>query len=407
MALTDIQIRTAKPTDKPYKLSDEGGLYVLIHSNGSKYWRLKYRFLGKEKLLAIGQYPIISLADARVKRDDAKRQLANGTDPGEVKKAQKAARLDSAANAFEVVARRWHTRNTAEWSESYADKTIRLLEREIFPWIGSRPVESLEAPDFLSVGRRIEARGIIDTAHRAMQLCGQVMRFAVAEGIAKRDPVGDLRGALSPLPRAKHMASETDPAKVGELLRAFDAFHGTPTVRAALALAPYVFTRIGELRQMKWADVDLERALWSIPAEVMKMREAHLVPLSTQAVDILKDIHPLSGHGEYVFTGGRDPKRPMSDAAINAALRRLGIDTQNELTGHGFRAMARTLLHERLHYPPEVIEVQLAHKAPGPLGEAYARAKFIEKRTEMMQAWANYLDDLKVGGQVIRLPGVA
>lgn len=406
MALTDTQIRNVKPTEKPYKLADGGGLYLLVHSNGSKYWRLKYRYLGVEKLLAIGQYPHVSLADARAKREEAKKLLTNGADPGAVKQAEKAARMESAANSFEALALEWYKVKASGWSDAYAKKIDAQLKRNIFPKIGRLPVAELKAPQVLALIRDIERRNALVMAGRVKQTISQVMCYAVATGRAEADPTTSLKGALKAA-EVKHMASVTDPAKVGGLLRAFDAFTGTPTVRAALMLAPYVFTRIGELRQMKWADVDLERALWSIPAEVMKMREAHLVPLSAQAVQILKELQPLSGHGEYVFTGGRDPKRPMSDAAINAALRRLGIDTQNELTGHGFRAMARTLLHERLHYPPEVIEVQLAHKAPGPLGEAYARAKFIEKRTEMMQAWANYLDDLKAGGQVIRLPGVA
>lgn len=261
----------------------------------------------------------------------------------------------------------------------------------------------LEAPDFLAVARRLEARGIVDTAHRAMQICSQVMRFGVAEGLVSRDPVGDLRGALQTA-KTEHMASTTDPVRVGEILRMFDAFKGSYQVLQALKLAPLVFTRPGELRQARWNDIDLDNALWSIPAEVMKMREPHLVPLSTQAVSILRDMEPYSSHLEYVFPGGRDPKRPMSDAAINAAMRRLGIDTQNELTGHGFRAMARTILHERLNYPPEVIEVQLAHKAPGPLGAAYARAKFIDQRKEMMQSWSDYLDKLKAGAEVIHFP---
>lgn len=406
MALTDVQIRTAKPTEKPRKLADGGGLYLLVHSNGSKYWRLKYRYLGVEKLLAIGQYPHVSLADARAKREEAKKLLANGADPGAVKQAEKAARMESAANSFEALALEWFKVKAGTWSDAYAKKIDSQLKKNVFPKIGRLPVLEVKAPQVLALIRDIEKRNALVMAGRVKQTISQVMCYAVATGRAEADPTTSLKGALKSA-EVKHMASVTDPAKVGELLRAFDAFTGTPTVRAALMLAPYVFTRIGELRQMKWADVDLERAIWSIPAEVMKMREAHLVPLSSQAVEILKDIHPISGHGEYVFTGGRDPKRPMSDAAINAALRRLGIDTQNELTGHGFRAMARTLLHERLHYSPEVIEVQLAHKAPGPLGEAYARAKFIDKRTDMMQAWANYLDDLKKGGQVIRLPGVA
>ena len=278
-----------------------------------------------------------------------------------------------------------------------------MLERDLFPWLGGKPVADLEAPEFLAVARRLEARGIVDTAHRAMQLSSQVMRFSVAEGLANRDPVGDLRGALESA-KTEHMASVTDPVRVGEILRMFDGFKGSYQVMQALRLAPLVFTRPGELRQAKWKDIDLDAALWSIPAEAMKMREPHIVPLSAQAVSILRDMFPFSGHLEYVFPGGRDPNRPMSDAAINAAMRRLGIDTQKELTGHGFRAMARTILHEQLNFPPEVIEVQLAHKAPGPLGAAYARAKFIDKRKAMMQAWADYLHKLKQGAQLINFP---
>lgn len=310
--------------------------------------------------------------------------------------------MDRAANSFEVVARRWHAKCSSKWSDSYAHKTIRMLERDLFPWIGGKPVAEIEAPEFLSVARRLEGRGIVDTAHRAMQLCGQVMRFAVAEGLAKRDPVGDLRGALESV-QTKHMASVTDPIKVGEILRMFDSFSGTYQVKQALLLAPLVFARPGELRNAKWKDIDLDACMWSLPAESMKMGEPHLVPLSSQAVTILKDMHPYSGHLEHVFPGARDPKRPMSDAAVNAAMRRLGIDTKNELTGHGFRAMARTILHERLNYSPEVIEVQLAHKVAGPLGAAYARAKFLDQRIKMMQAWSDYLDSLKKGGQVIPL----
>ena len=394
MALTELKIKSSKPDTTAYKLADEKGMYLLIQPSGGKLWRLDYRFDGKRKTLALGGYPDVTLAEARDRRDQARKLLAGGSDPGAVKKAQKAGRKEQAANSFEVTARRWHQKNTGKWSESYADKTIRMLERDVFPWIGSKPVVDLEAPEFLSVARRVEKRGHIDTAHRAIQLCGQVMRFAVAEGLVRRDPTGDLRGALVPV-ESNHMPSVTEPARVGQILQMFEAFTGSFQVQCALKLAPMVFTRPGELRRAKWSDINLDEAMWSIPAEVMKMREPHLVPLSSQAVEILKDLLPFSGHLEYVFPGGRDPKRPMSDAAVNAAMRRLGIDTQNELTGHGFRAMARTILHERLGYEPDVIEQQLAHKTPGPLGAAYARAKFIDKRIKMMQAWADYLDKLR------------
>lgn len=400
MALTDMKVKAAKGQEKPYKLSDERGLHLLVNPNGAKLWRLSYRFTGKQKTLAVGAYPDVSLSSAREKRDEARKLLANGVDPNEVKKAQKASRLDRAANSFEVVARRWHGKGEAKWSESYSKKVMQMLERDLFPWLGNKPVADLEAPEFLAVARRLEARNLVDAAHRAIQLCGQVMRFSVAEGLATRDPVGDLRGALESAKKV-HMASVTDPDRVGEILRMFESFKGSYQVMQALKLAPLVFTRPGELRKAKWEDIDLDTALWSIPAEAMKMREPHLVPLSVQAVAILRDMKPFSGHLEYVFPGGRDPKRPMSDAAINAAMRRIGIDTQSELTGHGFRAMARTILHEQLNYPPEVIEVQLAHKVPGPLGAAYARAKFIDQRKVMMQAWSDYLDKLKAGAEII------
>jgi len=400
MPLSDTAIRAAKPASKAFKLADERGLYLVVTPAGGKLWRFDYRLNGTRKTLAIGQYPEISLKDARGRLEEARRLLANGEDPAIIKQAQKAAKHERSANSFEIVARRWHKKNVSKWTSSYASKMIQLLERDIFPWIGGEPVADLEAPKFLTVARRIEARGAVDTAHRALQACGQIMRFAVAEGLASRNPIGDLRGALKTAV-TKHMPSVTDPARVAELLRAFDAFNGTFTVQCALKLAPLVFTRPGELRQAKWADIDLDAAVWSIPAEAMKMRQPHIVPLSRQAIRIFREIHPLTGHLEYVFPGARDPKRAMSDAAVNAAMRRLGIDTKTELTGHGFRAMARTILHEVLKYPPEVIEQQLAHKAAGPLGEAYARAKFLDQRAPMMQQWADYLEKLKAGAEVI------
>ncbi len=401
MALTDLKVKAAKPAEKRYKLSDGNGLYLSVETNGGRYWRLAYRFLGKQKLLAFGVYPEVTLADARERCAEARKLLANGTDPSTFKKSQKSLAMDRAAHSFEAVARRWHGVNAGGWSESYAKKSMRNLELYMFPWIGGKPVADLRAPDFLECARRLEKVGKVDTAHRVLQLSGQVMRFAIVEDLTTYNPIPDLQGALASV-QTKHMPSVTDPVRVGELLRAFDGFKGTLTVQSALKMAPLVFTRPNELRKMKWAHVDLDAALWSIPGEMMKMREPHLVPLSTQAIAILKEIQPLSGNGEYVFQGGRDPKRPMSEAAINAALQRLGVDTKTELTGHGFRAMARTLLHERMGYEPEVIEQQLAHKTAGPLGAAYARAKFMDQRVGMMQAWADYLDKLKAGAEVIQ-----
>lgn len=399
MALSDLSIRNAKPSDKPYKLPDEKGLFLLIHPNGSKYWRQKYRFNGKEKLLAFGVYPDISLKDARARRDDARKLLANGIDPGEAKKAQKAAGMERAANSFEVVAREWFSKNRDTWAPSHADKIITRLERDVFPWLGSKATTDISAPDVLAVLHRIEKRGTLDTAHRAKGNISQVMRYAIATGRAERDPCPDLRGALPPA-RETNFPSITDPVKVAELLRAMDAFSGTLVVKAALLLAPLLFVRPGELRQAEWKDFDLEKAEWRY--YVTKTKSDHSVPLATQAITILKDLHPLTGHGRYVFPG-RDPQKAMSEAAVNAALRRMGYDTKTEITGHGFRAMARTILAEELHQKPEVIEHQLAHKVPDALGTAYNRTKFLKERKAMMQLWADYLEKLKAGAQIFHI----
>lgn len=393
--LSDLQIKAFKPGPKPQRFFDGYGLYIEVSPAGGKLWRWKYRFDSKEKRLALGDYPSTGLKEARKRRDEARSLLSQGIDPGAVKRAQKAGRRDAAANSFEVTARRWCDANKNTWTEKYAKKTLSMLERDVFPWLGTRPVAELEPPDFLATVRRIESRGYNETAHRALQRCGQVMRFAVAEGLALRDPTSDLRGALATW-EVKHMPSVTDPVRVGQILRMFEHdFKGTFQVQCALKLAPLLFTRPQELRRARWADIDLKEAVWSIPSEEMKMREPHLVPLARQAVAILTELHPVSGHLEWVFPGGRDPKKHMSDAAVNMAMKRLGIDTKTELTGHGFRAMARTILHERLGFEPDVIEIQLAHKTPGPLGAAYARAKFIDQRKKMMQQWADYLDHLK------------
>jgi integrase len=393
--LSDTSIRNVKPGDKPVKLADEKSLFLLIHPNGSKYWRQNYRFAGKEKTLAHGVYPDVSLKDARERRDAARKLLANGIDPGEHRKAQKAAKVERAANSFEVVAREWFAKHAPSWAPSHAEKIIQRLEKDVFPWIGGRPISEINAPELLTVLRRIESRGAVDTAHRAQQNCGTIFRYAVATGRAERDPSGDLRGALAP---AKHdnFASITDPGKVAELLRAMDAFSGTFVVKSALLLAPLLFVRPGELRRAEWGSFDLDKAEWRYL--VTKTKTEHVVPLATQAVAMLRELHALTGHGRYVFPG-RDPKKSMSEAAVNAALRRMGYDTKTEITGHGFRAMARTILHEELHVKPEVIEHQLAHRVPDALGTAYNRTKFLKERKAMMQQWADYLARLRVSAK--------
>ncbi|WP_233846311.1 tyrosine-type recombinase/integrase [Paraburkholderia sp. HD33-4] len=391
MALTDVAVRNAKPTGKLYRLFDERGMYLEVSAAGGKWWRFKYRFEGREKRLSLGVYPDVGLKDAREQRDELRKLLAKGVDPGEHKKAKKAATLDRATNSFEVVAREWFARQSPGWAQSHAEKVIQRLEKDIFPWLGNRPIHEIAAPELLTVIRRIEERGAKDTAHRAMQNCGQVFRYAVATGRAERDPSGDLRGALPPV-RHENFASITEPVKVAELLRAIDGFRGTFVVKSALLLAPLLFVRPGELRKAEWSGFDLEKAEWRYL--VTKTKTEHLVPLAVQAVAILRELQALTGHRSYVFPG-RDPNKPMSEAAVNAALRRMGYDTKTEITGHGFRAMARTILHEELHFRPEVIEHQLAHKVPDALGSAYNRTKFLKDRQAMMQRWADYLTTLK------------
>ncbi len=399
MALSDTAVRTAKATDKPIKLADGGGLYLYVTMTGGKLWRLDYRFGGKRKTLSFGAYPAVSLKDARERREQARKLLANGQDPGEVKKATKAATVAASANSFEAVAREWISRWKTDKAESHTSKVIARLENDVFPWIGTVPVSDITAPMVLDVLRRIEARGVVETAHRAKENVSMVMRYAIATGRADRDPCPDLRGALPPV-RKKHMAAITDPVKAGELLRAIDQYAGSHVVRAALALAPLVFVRPGELRGAKWAEIDLDKAEWRYTTS--KTKTEHLVPLAHQAVAILRDIEPISGRDVFVFPGVRSG-RSISDGTINRALQGMGYDTQTEVTGHGFRAMARTLLAEELHFRPEVIEHQLAHKVPDALGTAYNRTKYLKERREMMQVWADYLDRLKRGADVIPL----
>lgn len=405
MTLSDTAIRKAKPTDKPFKLADEKGLFLLVTpTGGGKWWRLKYRYGGKEKQLSLGTYPEVSLKEARTRRDRARELLADGIDPGEHRKEQRVAKAERTANNFEAVAREWFAKHSPNWAKSHSGKIIARLEADIFPWLGEKPVAEITAPMVLSCLRRIESRGALDTAHRALQNCGQVFRYAVATGRAERDPCGDLRGALPPS-KSGHFAALTEPDAVAKLLRAMDDVSATFVVKCALRLAPLLFVRPGELRMMRWAEVDLDRTEWRYT--VSKTKTDHLVPLSAQAVAILEELQPLTGRGEFVFPGARTNGRPMSDGALNVALRRAGYSTRDQHTGHGFRAMARTILHQELGIAPEVIEHQLAHRVPDALGAAYNRTKFLEQRRVMMQQWADYLDKLKAGAEVIPLRGEA
>ena len=334
--LSDIQVNKAKPKEAVYKMADGGGLYLLVTTTGGKLWRMDYRFNDKRKTLAIGAYPAITLADARQRREDAKKLLANGVDPGEMKKSVKQAKTALNANSFEIVAREWHAKFSAanKWSQPHALTILDRLERDLFPWIGNRPVSEIKAPELLTSLQRIESRGALDSAHRVRHYCSQVFRYAIATGKAERDIAADLRGALPPVRRG-HFAAPTDPKTVAPILRAIDGFEGSFVVMCALQLAPILFVRPGELRAAEWSEIDFDAAEWSIPADRMKMKVAHLVPLPRQAVEILKALHPLTGHSRYVFPCHRSPLRCMSENAVNAGLRRMGFE-KSEITGHGF-----------------------------------------------------------------------
>lgn len=347
-------------------------------------------------------YPAVGLAAARDSRDEARKLLAAGVDPGETKRAQKAAGAEQAANSFEVIAREWHEKFSPQWVPSHSDKILSRLERDLFPWIGRKPIAALTAPELLACIRRVESRGALETAHRALHNAGQVFRYAIATGRADRDVSADLRGALPPV-RESHHASITDVKGIGELLRAIEGYEGSLAVKSALRLAPMTFVRPGELRRAEWREFDLETEEWNIPAEKMKMREPHLVPLSRQAVEILQELHALTGNGKYLFPSIRTKDRPMSENTVNAALRRMGF-TSDQMTGHGFRAMARTVLDEVLGVRPDYIEHQLAHAVKDPNGRAYNRTAHIAERRKMMQRWADYLDSLKAADGATVVP---
>jgi integrase len=391
MSLTNTAITNAKPAKKPVKLFDGGGLYLEISPAGGKWWRLKYRYDGKEKRLSLGVYPEVSLKDARERRDQSRKLLANNIDPSQNRKAIKAAKLDSAGNSFEVIAREWFAKYSTAWSEAHKSKTLRRLELDVFPWLGAQPIIDITAPKLLSVIQRIEQRGALETAHRVLSNCGQIFRYAIATSRAERDPAADLRGALPPV-KGSHFAAITEPEKIAEFLRAIDQYKGTFIVHCALRLAPLVFVRPGELRKAKWVDIDLDKAEWRY--RVTKTNIDHIVPLATQAVEILHELHPLTQNGDYVFPSARTRERPMSDNAILSAMRRLGI-AKDEMSGHGFRAMARTILDEVLEVRPDYIEHQLAHAVRDPNGRAYNRTAHLVERRKMMQQWADYLDEIK------------
>ena len=418
--LGDTFVRTIKPTGKPAgdKHADSGALYLLVKRTGpkkqddgedtrpiGKYWRMDYQFNGKRKTLALGVYPAVSLAKARKRRDEAKEQLADSIDPGQAKSANKQTKARAAANTFEVVARLWLTKTATDRAATTQEKNTSWLERNIFPSIGKMPITTIEPRDVLKALHKIEARGAIESAHKIKQLCGQVFRFAVASAMTDRDVTADLRGALSAVPEA-HYAAITEPQEVGALMRSIFAYSGHPYAIAALKLSPLVFARPGEIRSAEWSEIDLDAAEWNIPGSKMKMKRDHLVPLSAQAVELLRGMADMTGHGKYVFPSIRTDDRCMSENTVNAALRGMGY-SKEVMTAHGFRAMARTIMDEVLEVRVDLIEHQLAHAVKDPNGRAYNRTAHLPARKKMMQQWADYLDKLRAGADVIPLRGSA
>ncbi len=394
MTLNKGDCRDAEPKDKAYKLSDGGGLYLEVVPNGGKYWRMKYRFNRKEKRLSFGVYPIVELEDARDMRHQAKKLLSQGIDPSKVKQENETKRMREAQNTFKAVALEWHENRKDTWSEDYASNTLRRMEADVFPYIGTMPIATITAPDVLDALRKIEKRGSFDIAGRTRQICGQVFRYGIQTGRCDRDIAVDLRGALKTR-KTKHFAA-IDVKEIPELLEALERNDARlyARTRRAIKLSMLVFTRPGEIRQAEWKEINFEEKQWIIPAERMKMRRPLIVPLSSQAIQILREQQEETGHinTPFVFPGQHSPRKPMCDAAVRVALHKLGF--KGRMTAHGFRALARTGIREKLNYDPDVIECQLAHKAAGPLGEAYNRAQFVEKRRVMMQEWADYIDSV-------------
>lgn len=420
MILTDAHLRGIKAQDPRKRLTDGGGLYLLLFvKGGSHAWRFDYTHEGKRKTLSLGTYPDTGLSLARRKADEARRLLAEGINPSTARKEARTAivqalegerRADAglpALGSFEEVARSWFDVQRSDWAATYANKVIRRLELYAFPYIGRRPVGEITPPELLAVLRRLEARGVVETAHRVRDTCSQVFRFAVAEGRVTSDPARDLAGALR-THQTKHIPAITEPARFGELLRAIDGCRGITATREGLKLAALLFLRPGaELRAAEWSEFDLDAALWSVPASRMKRRKhakengpPHLVPLPRQAVEILRELRRLTGHQRFVFQGVRDRSKTISENTLNAALSALGFGP-DEMRMHGFRAAARTMLAERLNFDDKVIEAQLAHAVPDALGRAYNRTQFFEQRRAMLQTWADYLDKLRTGAQVI------
>ena len=391
--LTATAVTQAKPKPKPYSLSDGGGMYLLVNATG-KYWRYDYRFAGKRKTLALGVYPATSLKQAREKHQRARENLAKDIDPSTHKKATSAATHAALANSFELLAIEW-SKTRSKKSDGTEKRQNALLEKDLLPHLGKRPIADIKAPELLKTLRKIESRGAIETAHRAKRLAGQIFRYAVATGRAERDPSVDLKDALTQ-PTKSHFKSITEPADVGPLIAAINNYQATPVVMAALKLTPLLFCRPGELRHLEWTEVNFAEARIEIPASKMKMSEPHIIPLASQAIAILEELQPITGRGKYVFPSARGASRPLSENGVRTALRTLGY-TNDQISPHGFRAMARTILDEILSFPVDWIEHQLAHSVTDANGRAYNRTKHLPQRKKMMQVWADYLDGLANG----------
>jgi integrase len=399
MALTDTFVRQIKHTGTPAgdKYTDGYGMFLLVKAAG-KYWRMNYRYAEKQKTLALGVYPAVSLAKARKRRESARELLADGIDPSHAKQEDKKTKISAAAHTFEIVARQWLAKTASERATSTQEKVTGWLKHDVFPFIGGRPISAIGPREVLAAVQKVESRGAIDSAHRVKQICGQVFRFAVASGFAERDVTIDLKGALA-APERGHYAAITEPKQVAALLRSIDSYSGHPYAVAALKLSPLLFVRPGELRAAEWAEIDLEVEEWRIPGHKMKMDNDHIVPLSSQALEILRTIATLSGDGKFVFPSIRTSERCMSENTVNAALRGMGY-SKEVMTAHGFRAMARTILDEVLGERVDLIEHQLAHAVKDANGRAYNRTSHLPARREMMQRWADYLENLKIGAQV-------
>ena len=397
MKLTDTFAKRKQGNGKVQKHSDGGGLYLYISPEGKKSWRMGYRFLGKQKLLVIGPYPAISLKEARERRDAAKKLLVDNIDPSTAKKEAKATAATALENSFENVAREWIEKKSTSWQPQTKESLVSRLEQHIFPHIGKRPVKSVNAPELLAVLRKIEGIGSLSVAHKARNDCGRIFRYAIATGRAERDVAADLQGALSSRPTIQHFASLTDPTAIGRLLFALDTYPGTYQARAALKLAPFLFVRSGELARAEWSEFDFEAAEWRIPATKMKMKQLHIVPLSRQVLDMLDELRSFSGHGQFLFPGRTKGKAFMNSDILVTALRRLGY-SKEEMTFHGFRSMASTLLNEQ-GYNRDWIERQLAHSERNGVRAAYNYAEYLPERRKMMQEWADYLSALKKKSQ--------